>query len=140
MISGRYAGHLQRIYQTGLPPAEMMAKALDTVFEFWKNDRTYYRITSWAFLEGRTNPAKSESALTAGLAEYIKALQKQGVFPKDMQPKVFLSMIIGPIHFWFRYKTQFAGIPGINSETRDIDDLFISNFKKMLLRFFREKE
>ena len=137
-ISARYMGVLGGVRDKDLLPKEMISAALKAVFDFWKNDTTYHRISLWSYLEGREDTAVNEAKLTAGLAAYLKSLQADGSFPKEIEPVVFLSMIIGPIHFWFRYKTRFAEILGLKEEGEDIDGLFLKQFTGMLTSFYNK--
>jgi len=134
-ISARYMGVLGGVRDKELPPAEMMREALEAVFSFWKTDTTYHRISLWSYLEGRENAAVNESRLTAGLAAYLESLQAEGSFPREIEPVVFLSMIIGPIHFWFRYKSRFAEFLQLEGDDKDMDDLFLKQFAGILTSF-----
>lgn len=135
-ISARYLGVLAGVREKDLPPAEMMSESLKAVFDFWKTDSTYHRISLWSYLEGKEETAVNETKLTAGLAAYLTSLQAGGSFPKEIEPVVFLSMIIGPIHFWFRYKSRFAEILRQKKEGEDFDELFLKQFTAMLTSFF----
>jgi TetR/AcrR family transcriptional regulator len=135
-ISARYLGVLSGLRGTNLPPAEMLRASLKAVFDFWKRDRSYHRLSLWAFLEGRERASSSEARLTAGLAGYLEDLQRSGRFPGEIHPAVFLSMIIGPIHFWFRYKDRFAEILKLGASEEELDELFLEQLTSILARFF----
>jgi TetR/AcrR family transcriptional regulator len=136
-VSKRYAGILIKVYQTQLSPREMLARAVDAVFDFWQNDTIYQRINLWAWLEKKTGSAEAERMLTAGMTEYLEGLKQQGELSADFDPVVFLSMIIGPIQFWARYKLQFAETLGLNSDMTELDSRFLNGFKAQLLSLFR---
>lgn len=135
-ISGRYMRVLSGIREKELAPAEMVREALEAVFNFWNTDTTYHRISLWSYLEGRKNAVVNESRLTVGLAAYLTSLQDSGNFPKEIEPAVFLSMIIGPIHFWFRYKARFVEILRLKGDAENMDDLFLDQFTAILTSFF----
>ena len=139
-ISRRYTEVFQGLRDKELPPAEMMRESLKSVFDFWRADNTYNRISLWAYLERREDTAVSEVGLTAGLAAYLKSLQDGGRFPKEIHPVVFLSMIIGPIHFWFRYKTRYAAVLQLKETDERLDELFLEQFSRILMRFFDNPE
>lgn len=138
-VSMRYAEVLQGVHDDSLPPREMLRRALEAMFDFWRSDETYQRISLWAHLEGREAPASSEAQLTAGLAAYLEGLQAQGQFPADIDPVVFLSAIIGPVHFWFRYKANFTEILQLGGSEEELDRRFLEQFIAMLARFFPEE-
>lgn len=135
-VSRRYAAVLQNIRDDTLPPALMLRKAMEAVFEFWRSDKTYQRLSLWAHLEGRDMPSSSEAHLTAGLAAYLADLQAQGRFPAGIDPAVFLSAIIGPIHFWFRYRKNFAGILQLEESEEELDRRFLEQHTAMLAAHF----
>jgi AcrR family transcriptional regulator len=131
-ISSRYAKVLNDLRETRRPPKEMMHEALKAVFHFWKTDRTYNRISLWSHLERREETAAGEARLTAGLAAYLEGLQKNGNLSADVHPMVFLSMIIGPIQFWLRYKDRFAEILHLQETDEALDELFLQQFIPLL--------
>ena len=136
--AARYMGVLKGLRDKNLPPAEMMKESLKAVFDFWRKDKTYNRISLWAYLERRETTAVNEAKLTAGLAAYLTSLQDSGHFPRRIHPTVFLSMIIGPIHFWFRYRTRFTEILQLTEKDEELDDVFLKQFSRVLTSFFHE--
>jgi TetR/AcrR family transcriptional regulator len=139
-ISQRYAEVFQSFREKNLTPPEMMRESLQSVFDFWRTDNTYNRISLWAYLERREGTAQTEAGLTAGLAAYLESLQDGGHFPKSIHPVVFLSTIIGPIHFWFRYKNRYAEILHLNETDEKLDELFLNQFSRILSRFFEDPD
>ncbi|MBN1437916.1 MAG: TetR/AcrR family transcriptional regulator [Anaerolineales bacterium] len=139
-ISARYAEVLTGLRDTNLPPPEMLREALRAVFDFWRTEKTYNRISLWSFLERRETSAAGEARLTAGLAEYVKAMQRDGYLSRAIHPAVFLSMIIGPIHFWFRYKSRFAEILCWKEKDAALDELFLEQFIAILTSFEKPRD
>jgi AcrR family transcriptional regulator len=131
-LAARYAEVLTGLRDKNLPPPEMLREALKAVFDFWRTDRTYNRISLWSFLERREKNAASEARLTAGLASYLETMQEEGYLSKEIHPAVFLSMIIGPIHFWFRYRSRFAEILQLKGRKDELDEIFLEQFISML--------
>jgi AcrR family transcriptional regulator len=139
-ISGRYTELFEGLRDKSLSPEEMMGESLKAVFNFWNTDKTYNRISLWAYLERREDTAANEAGLTAGLAAYLASLQEGGRFPRQIHPAVFLSMIIGPIHFWFRYKSRYAETLGLKETDQELDHLFLKQFSRILMSFFENPE
>ena len=106
-MSGRYAQALAQAHDSAAGPAEAMQSTLAAAFHFWKNDTTYQRISQWAELEGRSELSRQEAGLTAGLVREVERLQGLGLVDQRYTPMVFLTLIIGPMHFWLRYRDQF---------------------------------
>ena len=139
-VSRRYAAVLVNARDDSLPPGAIMQSALEAMFEFWRTDKTYHRLSLWAYLEGRKAPASTEAELTAGLAGFLMQLQSQDQFPAEIDPAVFLSTIIGPIHFWFRYREHFVEILDLEDGNGTLDDRFLQQFSAILMSFFKQPE
>lgn len=139
-ISRRYVDVFQGLREQHLSPPDMMRDSLKSVFDFWRTDNTYNRISLWAYLERRDNTSITEASLTAGLAAYLKSQQDGGRFPKSIHPVVFLSMIIGPVHFWLRYKTRYAEILHLEETDEYLDELFQKQLSRILTSFFDDPD
>jgi len=77
----------------------------------------------------------TEASLAAGLAAYLKSPQDGRRFPKSIHSVVLLSTIIGPTHFWFRYKPRYAAILQLNETNEKLDELFLKQFSRTLMSF-----
>jgi TetR/AcrR family transcriptional regulator len=139
-ISQRYVEVFRGVREQNLSPPEMMRESVKSVFDFWKTDSTYHRISLWAYLERREDSSTTEASLTAGLAAYLKSQQEHGLFPKSIHPIVFSSMIIGPVHFWFRYKTRYAEILHLEDSDARLDELFQNQISRILASFFDDPD
>ena len=131
-ISAYYLEVVKRPLEKDLPKDEAMKESLTAVFDFWKKDKTCQRISLWAFLENRWDTSVSEARLTADLTAYLISLQESGRFPRDIHPVVLLSMIIGTIQFWFRYKSRFIKILQLKGNEEEFDEMFLRQFSRML--------
>lgn len=134
-ISARYGQMLIDLHEKNLSPKDMMKAAVNDVFQFWQKDTVYKRISLWSYLEGDDEISESESKLTTGLSAYLMEMEKNGLFTSDIHPAVFLSMIIGPIHFWTRYKENFYSL--FSSRPEELDRVFIENFQDVLSSYFK---
>jgi len=124
-MSGRYAQALVQARKSAGSPAEGMQQTLVAAFHFWKNDRTYQRISQWAALEGRSELSQQEAGLTASLVREVEHLQEQGLVDTRYHPMVFLTLIIGPIHFWLHYRDQFKTSLDLSDSPEALDELFL---------------
>lgn len=131
-ISAHYLEVVKGPLDKDLPVEEAMRESLVAVFDFWKKDKTCQRINLWAYLENREDTSFNETRLIAGLANYLTSLQEKGEGPGDLHPIVFLTMIIGTIQFWFRYKTRFIKILHLKEKIEELDDIFLKQFGLML--------
>jgi TetR/AcrR family transcriptional regulator len=133
-LAGSYGLALSQFTTAPGSPAEMVRQTLRTTFNFWKNDNAYQRISLWAYLEGRPQLASQETALTVALVKQVETLQNRGLIDKRFTPIVFLTMIIGPIHFWLRYRNQFITALNLTESADALDDLFL----EQLIQLVRE--
>jgi len=78
-----------------------------------------------ATLEGRSELANQEAALTAALAREVENLQAQGLIDRRFSPVVFLTLIIGPIHFWLRFRDPFKASLALSDTPEALDALFL---------------
>jgi TetR/AcrR family transcriptional regulator len=125
-LAGRYTQELVQPQGEAASPQEMMQQTLAASFNFWKQDSAYQRISLWAYLEGETELADQEAALTVELVQQVKRLQEQGLIGARYTPMIFLTMVIGPIHFWLRYRDHFKAILNLSEPSADLDQLFLS--------------
>lgn len=137
--SARYLKVVTGPLETGSSIEEAMKNSLIAVFNFWKNDKTCQRIGLWAYLENRENTSSNEAQLTEKLTEYLLSLQQIGAFPEDIHPVIFLTVIIGSIQFWFRYKSRFNKTLKLDKQYKDFDNIFLGQFAKILEKTMKQK-
>ena len=111
---------------------EAMKNTLLAAFNFWKKDKTCQRLSLWAFLENKENTSNDEVRLVIKLTEYLASLQQKGYFPDDLHRVVFLTMIIGSIQFWVRYKKRFINILKPDMGSNEFDNMFLEQFGGIL--------
>jgi TetR/AcrR family transcriptional regulator len=138
-MSGRYAQALAQAQASAGSPAEAMQATLAAAFHFWKDDTTYQRISQWAALEGRAELSQQEAGLTAGLVRQVEQLQQQGLVDPRYSPMVFLTMIIGPIHFWLRYRDQFKASLNLPETPEAMDELFLGQLTGLVKEMSQKK-
>ncbi len=137
-LAGRYTRALVQARTSAGSPAEAMQPTLEASFDFWKHDTTYQRISLWAWLEGRTELAGQEAGLTAALVREVEQLQEQGLVDRRYAPMVFLTLIIGPIHFWLRYRDQFKTILNLSDPPDALDTLFLEQLTRLVKEMSRK--
>lgn len=127
-MATRYAQELLSVNQLAPHPEEMLENSLTAVFKFWKQDAAYERISLWAYLERQTEFSEKEAGLTAGLVLAVSQLQQKGLINNQIHPMVFLTTIIGAIHFWNRYRDQYKAALNLSETTDELDNLFLDQF------------
>ena len=131
-LAEQYTQNLVQAKESATSPKEMMQQTLAASFNFWKQDSAYQRISLWAYLEGQTEFAEKEALLTAGLFQEVKQLQEQGLLDNRFSPVVFLTLVIGPIHFWLRYREQFKTSLNLTESSDDLDQLFLNQLIQLV--------
>jgi AcrR family transcriptional regulator len=120
-----YTKVFERVRESGVSPQEMMQAAMMGAFGFWKEDATYQRLSLWSHLEGQNAFSEKEAQFTAGMAQMVGQLQGQGLLSDQISPVVLMTMVIGPIHFWLRYRAQFKETLHLDQTMDQLDDMFI---------------
>ena len=132
-LAEQYTQVLVRAREAASSPFEMMQKTLAASFNYWRQDSAYQRISLWAYLEGQSEFSEKEALLTAGLAQVVKQLQEQGLLDNRFSPMVLLTLIIGPIHFWLRYRDQFRNALHLTETSDELDQLFLSQLTQLIV-------
>lgn len=113
---------------------EMMLSLFQAAFRFFTQNTTYHRISLWSFLEGKTDVAENEAGITNQMAELVSAGQKAGILKDDFDPVTLLSMTLGSIHYWMRYRDQFIRILGYDDVPDKLDSDFLKEASQILVR------
>jgi len=137
-LAEQYTQNLVQAKESATSPQEMIQQTLTASFDFWKEDSTYQRISLWAYLEGKTELAEKEAYLTTGLFQEVKRLQQQGLVDDRFSPVVFLTLVIGPIHFWLRYREQFRTILNLPESSDELDQLFLGQLTRLVMEMSRK--
>jgi len=131
-LAENYTRVLVEARESATSPNEMMWQTLEASFNFWRRDSSYERISLWAYLEGQTEFNQKEALLTSGLAQAVKQLQEQGFLTDQFSPAVLLTLIIGPIHYWLRYRDQFKAALNLTENSEDLDRLFLGQLMQLV--------
>lgn len=118
----------------------MMVSWVKTVFDYFKNDHTYHRISLWSYLEGKTDVIENEAKITNKMVGLVKTAQKMGIMQSDFDPETLLTMTIGSIHYWLRYRTQFQKILDSTKSIAELDERFIDQTTHLLMRSVRKRD
>ena len=136
-LSSGYADMVMQAMTGAEAPDEMAGNMLADTFRFWSEDRVYNRIAMWAYLENRTELIEAETALTAKLAGLLAEMQKQGRVDAAFSPLTLLTMTIGPIHFWTRYREQFKGALGMEDTMDELNGNFLQEYMRLIEKIYR---
>jgi len=133
-IAKRYSNLLKgNLKMIGLPK-KVMYQSIKTVFDFFKKDKTYNRISLWAYLEGKNDVVESEAKITGKMVEIGKQFQKLGILRKNIELIIPLTLIIGSIHFWLRYRQHYIKMFNLDKKADDFDELFIKQIYEIILK------
>lgn len=118
-------------------PAEAMQAMLETTFRYWSSDTTYNRISMWAYLENQMELIDEEVKLTAGLSTMIQTMQVEGRVNPGVASFVLLSMTLGPIHFWIRYRDLFKEALHLEGTNEELDQVFLQQYIDLIRKTYQ---
>ncbi len=133
-VADRYALYLDESIRTQQGGGKMMYGSLRTAFNFFRRNRAYHRISLWSYLEGKKDVVENEAAITLSMVELLKRAQDDGLLEKDFTPVVLLTMAIGSIHYWLRYRDQFMKILELTEAPDELDEGFLEQLMRILMR------
>ncbi len=141
LVRERIASRYGLIYETDGdtdPPAESMEGMVfhffKSAFGFFKKNRRFHRISLWSYLEGKSDVIDNEAEITRKWADLIVAGQVEGFLENDFNPSTLLSMTMGSIHYWLRYRTQFKKTLKRTDSLAELDKQFIEETSRLLAR------
>jgi len=118
-------------------PEEQMQEMLQATFQYWSEDASYNRISTWAYLENRPEFVSEEIKLTAGLAAKITEMQAEGRFDPRFSPIVLLSMTIGPILFWIRHRELFKEALRLDTSMDELNAFFLGEYTDLIKKLYK---
>lgn len=140
-LAGEYFSALSQAGRSSGSPDQAAETMLRETFKFWNEDTVYQRMSLWAFLENQTQWVEGEMKLTAWLEGVIRQMQAAGMADNSISPFVLLTMTIGPIDFWMRYKNFFKDALQLDGSAGDLDQTFLDQYLNLIRRIYRnEKE
>lgn len=131
-LAARYSKVLFDAQRSAETPQAGMQNTLLSAFSFMKDVPAYHRMSLWAFLEGPNEFTQNEAAFTSEIAKQIQRLQQAGVIDSRYSPQVLLTMVIGPIHFWLRYREKFAAALDLPEDPETLDRQFVEQLTHIL--------
>ncbi len=134
------AEYLQAIGQAAAElrdPREIALETLRAAFRYWREDKAYYRISLWAYLEDQETLIEQETALTIGLVEKVSQMQAAGQADGRFSPVALLTMTIGPLHFWMRHREMFKAALNLPSSTEELDREFEEQYIQLIMKMYQ---
>jgi AcrR family transcriptional regulator len=123
------------VHSSGQPEAGMQTM-LSAAFKYWSEDSTYFKISSWAYLENRTELIEAEIKLTLDLSAQIQKMQAENKFDPQFSPFVLLSISIGPIHFWMQHQELFKEALNLNQTNDELNELFLQQYLNLIKKVY----
>ncbi|MHC1782365.1 MAG: TetR/AcrR family transcriptional regulator [Anaerolineaceae bacterium] len=118
-------------------PEKASQDVLRSSFNFWSEDTTYNRMSLWAYLENQTQLIDEEVKLTTGLASAVQHMQAEGKVDPSFSPFVLLTMTIGPIHFWVRYREIFKQALHLDETLEDLNKIFLEQYIRLIQKMYQ---
>ncbi len=142
VLAGLAGEYFSALSQAGLgsgSPDQAAETMLRETFKFWNEDTAYQRMSLWAFLENQTQWVEGEMKLTSWLEGAIRQMQAAGMADSSISPFVLLTMTIGPIDFWMRYKKFFKDALQLDGSAGDLDQTFLDQYLNLIRRIYRNE-
>lgn len=136
-LAGEYAQTVAQAAQGSASPEQAALDMLRAVLDYWSKDATYNRVALWAYLENQPGLVNEEARLTSYLADAIQRMQAAGMIDARFSPVVLLTLAIGPIHFWTRYRTSFQKTLGPQASLDELDQTFRAQFVDLIQKAYR---
>jgi len=138
-LASEYFNALSQAGQGSGSPDQAAETMLRETFKFWNEDTAYQRMSLWAYLENQAQWVEGEMKLTAWLASAIRQMQAAGMADSSISPFVLLTMTIGPIDFWMRYKKFFKEALQLDGSAGDLDQMFLEQYLNLIRKIYRDK-
>lgn len=138
-LAGEYFRVLSQAGQSSVSPEQTAETMLRATFNFWNDDTVYHRMSLWSYLENQAQWVEGEMKLTAWLESAIRQMQTTGMADSSISPFVLLTMTIGPIDFWIRYKKFFQQALTLDSPAGDLDHTFLDQYLKLIRKIYRNE-
>jgi TetR/AcrR family transcriptional regulator len=136
-LAKEYVAALSQVGEPHTSPTQAMQAMLQATFDYWSTDTSYYRISSWAYLENQTELIDEEVKLTVGLADAIRQMQAEGKVNPNVAPFVLLSMTLGPIQFWIRHRDLFKEALHLEGTAGELDQIFLQQYTALLQKVYQ---
>jgi len=136
-LAAQYQAALQQAGANAENTQQAAMASLRAAFQYWREDSAYYRISMWAFLEGRDDLIAQEIKLTAGLAQTIQTMQANGQADARFAPYAFLPMTVGPLHFWMSHRALFKKALGLAGDLETLDAQFEEQYLEMMMMLYQ---
>ncbi len=133
ILAREYAQIFIHAKESSASPRDMVHQTLAAAFNYWKQDSTYNRISLWSYLEGQTELADKEAQFTRGIYQEVKLLQEQGFIDDRFSPVVILTMAVGSIHFWMRFREQFKTTLDLPETPDELDQQFLNQLVQLIM-------
>jgi len=127
----KYTNVLLKSRRSATEIEQLIKQTIEQSFAFWKKDKTYNRLAMWAYLEGITGLSDKESALTTGFVRLLGELQDSKTIGDRFSPLVLLTVVMGSIMHWQRYREKYKCELNLTQTTDQLDQLFLSQLSDL---------
>ncbi len=133
----KYASVLLSSRRSATGIEQLIKQTIEQSFDFWKKDKTYNRLALWAYLEGVTGLSDKESALTVGFIRLLGELQDSKTIGDRFCPLVLLTVVMGSIMYWQRYREQYKCALNLTETAGQLDRLFLDQLSDLAAEMTR---
>ena len=139
-LASQYARMISQAWKRAGNTQQAVQEMLRATFQYWSEDDVYDRISLWTYLENRTELIDEEAKLTAGLAAVIQRMQAEGKVDDRFSPYVLLTMTVGPIHFWIRYRELFKRALNLDGTLEELNRVFQKQYIQLIQKIYQPRK
>lgn len=139
-LASQYARMISQAWKRAGNTQQAVQEMLRATFQYWSEDDVYDRISLWTYLENRTELIDEEAKLTAGLAAVIQRMQAEGKVDDRFSPYVLLTMTVGPIHFWIRYRELFKRALNLDGTLEELNRVFQEQYIQLIQKIYQPRK
>lgn len=132
-IVGRYVGAHGLPSSDGIGFDEFLERLVRSMFEFYRDNPSMIRLSSWMRLEGDSKWWPGEPEWFEAVISGIRAAQSAGEIRKDMDPLNISGIICGSVHVWWEFRDEVDRHTRQGAKGADVDEQYVAD----LLSFAR---
>jgi len=110
-------------------------------FDLLKQNPNLLRMTAWLNAEhsDRSSTPKPTEPLRQPILENMQLLQDKGIFRRDIDPRIFIILLMAASEFWFISGGRIAAWFGDDMDSSELEEKYISSVGRLLLDGMRGK-
>lgn len=102
-------------------------------FQFLRDHPTLTRLSSWARLEGDTQPWGGEDEIWSTMLRWTREAKERGQLRDSIDPELLLVLGAAAVGFWFEHRAFVCEMLGLDPNDPGLDDRYARHMVEVLL-------